>query len=265
MLEAIDHKLADAVRHDDLHWPLLEPHPSVNSQDAELVTKYWTALRDRYRSEAAEASLTDRSLSSLLPQHWTTISIHLSPERDCLLLVRHRREVEPVVFKLPLDRLARREGEEESFTYDLALEELQDIITANNAAAQHAKHVTGKEERAEWWAERKDLDGRLKTLVQTIEDDWLGAFKVRSSLSRNEPNLMTLSCSPSSATCELPSRPSSSPASRLASRGFSSGASVARLRIARPVASSWTIPFSLAWLRFLPAHARRILRTCTTS
>lgn len=178
MLEAIDYKIADSARVDDLHWPLLESAPASDESTQSSTLKYWTALRERYRSEAPELNLTDAPFSTILPENWTTVSIHLSTERDCLLLVRHRRREEPLVFKLPLDRLARREGEDESFTYDIALEELTDIITTNNRAAQNAKHIKSKEERLAWWGERKELDERLKVLTQTIEDDWLGAFKV---------------------------------------------------------------------------------------
>lgn len=180
MLEAIDYKIADSARQDDLHWPLLDsPTASIDSCGESAELQYLIAMRERYRTEAPDPILTETAFSAVLPEQWTTISIHLSPERDCLLLVRHRRGGEPLVFKLPLDRLARREGEDESFTYDIALEELQDIVLANNNTAQNAKNIKDKEARAVWWAERKELDERLKVLTQTIEDDWLGAFKVR--------------------------------------------------------------------------------------
>ncbi|ORY92414.1 peptidase family C50-domain-containing protein [Leucosporidium creatinivorum] len=155
MLEAIDYKIADSARVDDLHWPVLESAPTSDESNQSSTLKYWTGLRERYRSEAPELTLTDAAFSTVLPDNWTTVSIHLSPSA--------------IAFS--------SEGEDESFTYDIALEELTDIITANNLAAQNAKHIKSKEERLAWWTERKGLDERLKVLTQTIEDDWLGAFK----------------------------------------------------------------------------------------
>ncbi|GAA5868801.1 hypothetical protein JCM1840_005124 [Sporobolomyces johnsonii] len=177
MLDAIDHKLTDSARHDDLSWPSVDP-PSLNDDD-DSNRQLLQTMRDRYRLETPEPILTDASMSSLLPPSWSTISLHLSSERDCLVLVRHRRDAEPIVFKLPLDRLARREGEEEeeAFTYDVAAGELKEIIELSNAGTQNAKHVDGKEARAAWWQERKQLDRRLQELLQTVEGAWLGAFK----------------------------------------------------------------------------------------
>ncbi|CEQ40338.1 SPOSA6832_01949 [Sporobolomyces salmonicolor] len=177
MLDAIDHKLADSARRDDLSWPSVEP-PSLKDDDVAHLQLLQT-MRERYRLETPEPILTDASMSSLLPPSWSTISLHLSSERDCLVLVRHRRDAEPIVFKLPLDRLARREGEEEeeAFTYDVAASELKEIIELSNAGTQNAKHVDGKEARAAWWQERKELDRRLQKLLQTVEGAWLGAFK----------------------------------------------------------------------------------------
>ncbi|GAA5958016.1 hypothetical protein JCM21900_004746 [Sporobolomyces salmonicolor] len=177
MLDTIDHKLAESARHDDLSWPSVDP-PSLKDDDVPHL-QLLQAMRERYRLETPEPILTEASMSSLLPPSWSTISLHLSSERDCLVLVRHRRDAEPIVFKLPLDRLARREGEEEeeAFTYDVAASELKEIIELSNAGTQNAKHVDGKEARAAWWQERKELDRRLQELLQTVEGAWLGAFK----------------------------------------------------------------------------------------
>ena len=179
MLDAIEHKVADSAKFDDLRWPPLESAAAVSLAGAadNPMTGYWLALRDRYRAESADPILTDPALPALLPAQWTTVSLHLSRKQDHLILVRHRRAEEPVVLQLPLDRLARREGDDDAFTYDVAAGELGEIIAASNETASRAKHVRTKEDRAEWWAERKELDDRLKDLCQTIEDAWLGAFK----------------------------------------------------------------------------------------
>jgi separase len=181
MLDAIDFKLARSTRQDDLLWPssTIEEGEAEDEEEGPNDHRLLLSMRDRYRLETPEPALTDSSMSSLLPAKWSTISIHLTPERDNLVIVRHRRESEPIVFKLPLDRLARREGDDESFTYDDAINELNDIIGSTKVNAQNAKNVKTREEREAWWQERQELDSRLKELLQTIEDVWLGAFKVR--------------------------------------------------------------------------------------
>ncbi|GAA5914661.1 hypothetical protein JCM8208_000403 [Rhodotorula glutinis] len=175
MLDAVEHKLAAQVRQDDLTWPVVDaPVPDAIDQAAAVLH----SLRERYRFETAEPTLVDAPLSSILPAAWTALTLHLTPERDSLIICRHRREAEPLVFKLPLDRLARREGDEdEAFTYEVASHELKDIIATSNLGTQNAKYVDGKEARAAWWAERKELDRRLQSLLETIEGAWLGAFK----------------------------------------------------------------------------------------
>ncbi|BGP62219.1 separin protein [Rhodotorula toruloides] len=175
MAEAVEQRLDRAIRRDDMTWPSLDLAPVPTSED---IDEHLLKARDRYRFEAAEPILTEQSISTLLSPAWSVLTLHLTPEHDALIISRHRHTDEPIVFKLPLDRLARREGEEEdAFTFDVAMNELQDIIERNNSGAQNAKLVDGKEQRAAWWAERKELDQRLGNLLQTVEDAWLGAFK----------------------------------------------------------------------------------------
>ncbi|SCV67820.1 BQ2448_5431 [Microbotryum intermedium] len=176
MLEAIDYKIANLSRVDDLKWPRIEP---ILSHEQPSTVASLLTLRERYRSETVEPVLTDALINSILPAHWQTVSIHLSAERDSLILVRHQANRPPLVFKLPLDRITRREDddEDEGLSYAQASAELAEIVARSNLGAQNAKNVEGKEARIAWWAERKELDARLKVLLESIEDSWLGAFK----------------------------------------------------------------------------------------
>lgn len=177
MLHAIESKLEDSTLHDDTLWPSIELTSSENINN-NSTTNYWISVRERYRTESAEPIMTEPAFSALLPIGWTVASLHLTAEKDCLILVRHRKAEEPLVFKMPLDRQARRENEEETLSYATAIGELQDIISRSNAGTQRAKHVDGKLERASWWKERIELDNRLKMLTESMEETWLGAFKV---------------------------------------------------------------------------------------
>ncbi|KAM0787440.1 hypothetical protein ACM66B_003520 [Microbotryomycetes sp. NB124-2] len=176
MLEVVERRFVDPTRHDDLVWPC-SVAPTHKTAQRSADDAVWQALRERYSSEAPERSLDSVRMQDVLPEHWTAVSIHLSADRDCLIIVRYTRGSDPVVVRAPLDRMARREGEDESLTYDAAIAELRDIIGASNRGAQDAKNVDGREARAAWWAERKELDSRLKQLLEGIENDWLAAFK----------------------------------------------------------------------------------------
>lgn len=183
MMDAIVARLARNVRLDDLTWPNLLPQvtePLVVDVDVGPLPSSLEDLRERYRLEVAEPALTETRLSDVLPAAWSLVNICLSGDADALLISRQRQGAEAVVFKLPLDRLARREGDEDlSLPYSAAAATLRDIIDRSNAGTQNAKFVDGKEGRAAWWQERKELDSQLQGLLEGIEDVWLGAFKVR--------------------------------------------------------------------------------------
>ncbi|KAK4048368.1 separin protein [Microbotryomycetes sp. JL221] len=178
MYEAVERRLSDSARHDDLRWPSLDLDDSSDGKNKSIDNaEYWLGLRDRYRSESHEHSSSGQNLCDVLPCSWSAVSLHLSASRDCLIITRHERGSKPIIVRAPLDRIARREGEEESMSYDMAIGELRDIISASNRGTQEAKNVEGKAGRAAWWAERKELDVRLKTLLEAIENEWLAAFK----------------------------------------------------------------------------------------
>lgn len=113
-----------------------------------------------------------------MPPDWSVVTINVTDDQSTLFISRHRQGSEPLVFCLPLDRQGRRDGDDETFTFLNAKEELEEIISMSNDGAKNAKGVEGKEGRAAWWAERRDLDKRMEELLSNIEFCWLGAFKV---------------------------------------------------------------------------------------
>lgn len=177
----IDTKFRDAAP-DDLKWPLIVPGSSAsgsNNEDDAIslipLRQYWQGVRDRHLSDMSSTS-APTALQSL-PVGWSVVTINISDDLGTLFISRHRRDTEPLVFCLPLDRQGRREGEEDTFTVINALEELHAIIEKSDFGAKNAKDVEGREGRATWWAERRDLDKRLEELLSNIEYCWLGAFK----------------------------------------------------------------------------------------
>lgn len=138
------------------------------------------AIMRRYWEDKRAGKATTRQL----PANWTVISIAASRERNSLLVTRRSGSpsLAPVVFVLPIDRQTRREGEdvEDVLSLDAALEELSDIVTSSNQLTSSARTVSASsnmEQRKEWWMRRRDLDERMRTLCEGVEQRWLGAFK----------------------------------------------------------------------------------------
>ncbi|KAI9608524.1 hypothetical protein H4Q26_004707 [Puccinia striiformis f. sp. tritici PST-130] len=127
---------------DDTSWP------STEVEDLAKKIHYQREMRmDDIRSPARYRPL------KALPTGWR-VSIHLAFDEDSLFIIQHNETSNP-----------------------LALEELQAIVSKSNAATQRARHVTGRADKISWWQERKELDIRMKELVEKIENDWLGACK----------------------------------------------------------------------------------------
>lgn len=110
------------------------------------------------------------------------ITINVSDDRNTMFISRHQNGHEPIVFCLPLDRQGRREGDDDIWTFDAAIGELETIVKASNEGARRAKHITTSEGKSEWWAERRALDKRMEELCVNLEFVWLGAFKVGISI-----------------------------------------------------------------------------------
>ncbi|KAI9617152.1 hypothetical protein KEM48_004941 [Puccinia striiformis f. sp. tritici PST-130] len=128
---------------DDTSWP------STEVEDLAKKIHYQREMRmDDIRSPARYRPL------KALPTGWRVVSIHLAFDEDSLFIIQHNETSNP-----------------------LALEELQAIVSKSNAATQRARHVTGRADKISWWQERKELDIRMKELVEKIENDWLGACK----------------------------------------------------------------------------------------
>lgn len=203
LLHAIETKFID-IDHGDIDWPSFDPPVTgkPNGDDVDLsddlddhdgkLRSYWQMIKSKYESKhilAADAiSLED------VPANWAVITINVSDDRNTMFISRHQNGYEPIVFCLPVDRQGRREGDDDIWTFDAAVEELETIVKASNEGARRAKHITTSEGKAEWWAERRALDKRMEELCVNLEFVWLGAFKVgipifysRTSLTARRP------------------------------------------------------------------------------
>nr|XP_019002345.1 uncharacterized protein I203_04824 [Kwoniella mangroviensis CBS 8507]OCF65806.1 hypothetical protein I203_04824 [Kwoniella mangroviensis CBS 8507] len=194
LLEAIECKFTDIVN-DDTKWPSLptdtmdvDERPQMNSSSENesedlddhngQLREYWDKIKIKYLTNSI-LTLTSEPSKELnnLPPEWAVITINVTDDHNTMFISRHQRDCKPIVFCLPLDRQGRREGEDDSLTFDSALAELQDIIDCSNNGARTAKNVVSREEKLAWWEERYRLDKKMKDLCESIEFVWLGAFK----------------------------------------------------------------------------------------
>ncbi|KAG7878718.1 hypothetical protein KL938_003861 [Ogataea parapolymorpha] len=115
------------------------------------------------------------NLPSVLPSNWVTVCLDLDMNSGCLLLTRYGPKQDPVFIKLPLERhLIGRHA-----SFGSAVQELEAIIQESDRTTriEVTSLVKTRADRANWWAQRKSLDRRLKQLLWEIDSHWFGCFK----------------------------------------------------------------------------------------
>ncbi|KAH8099548.1 peptidase family C50-domain-containing protein [Cristinia sonorae] len=224
MLEVIQHKFSDALAQDDLRWPLITPSGSIMQQaprsrkpaiqkrrrdssplgsplfsdddtdapEPASTNAYWNFVASRYKAQLYDPSDLQTTQTSLLPAHWSVISITLTSDQKSLFVTRQCRGTEPLIFCIPLKGRRDAEDEEQAegeeprpvseggqMGYSEVIQELNEVIRLSDEGTRGAVNVdkTDKHARAKWWKERSELDKRMKTLLENIEFCWLGAFK----------------------------------------------------------------------------------------
>ena len=114
----------------------------------------------------------------IIPSTWCAISISLNEARDELYMARYDANQSPFILRLPLSRhISRDLGDEESFGFEEAKTELLEIIQLSTFSTQNAREISGKAEKKAWWSEREALDRRLHSLLQNIQNIWMGGFR----------------------------------------------------------------------------------------
>ena len=113
----------------------------------------------------------------IIPASWTVVTVALSEHRDELRLARIRASQPPFVLGIPLNRHSLQDGEEGSFGFLEAKNELLEIINAANDSTHAAQDLSRKGAKTEWWETRAAIDSRLKDLLANIENIWLGGFR----------------------------------------------------------------------------------------
>ncbi|KAF8623833.1 hypothetical protein AX15_006159 [Amanita polypyramis BW_CC] len=216
MLEAVHHKFLDLRFLDDLEWPLITPEGKplprptkkpdrsiFGTSDGENdddwnekeANSYWDYIRQKYQSQVYDPKSISSCLEGELPPNWTAVHISVASDKSTLFISRQRGlngESSPLIFCVPLkDRRDNGAGDEDEthLTLDGALGELREIVSLSDLGTRAAAHIDARDElaRTNWWKERRDLDRRLKELLNNIEFCWLGAFKTILNPSPKHP------------------------------------------------------------------------------
>lgn len=157
-------------------WIRVTKEDAVRENLDRNLLQYWNNVRSRIEQRQPQDSV---QFPKTARKEWQAISISLDKENNRIYITQHRPgRSRPLTFSLLMDRVGRRESEEQPFDFQCAQEELSEIIERTNATSREAKHVASEEDKTAWWSERRSLDERLKVELENIEHRWLGVFKV---------------------------------------------------------------------------------------
>lgn len=131
-----------------------------------------------------------RDYIDIIPKAWSVISISLSENNHDLCITKLQAGNTPFVIRLPLERASSRDADNAVFNFQQGRNELLEIINLTNETCHNTRDMTAKGAKSAWWAEREALDTRLKELLESIEQIWLGGFRGIFSQHTRRPDLL---------------------------------------------------------------------------
>lgn len=167
------------------------------------VQSYWNFISEKYSNYLPSLSSFATPATELLPSNWTVISITLTEDKNTLFITRQAAKHDPLIFCVPLH--GRRDTDDDDsdgavgegrLSFDAAVRELKEIVRLSDEGTRGASAASGggREARVRWWADRAELDKRMKLLLEDIEFCWLGAFKVRNTCTGSTFAVSSLYC-----------------------------------------------------------------------
>ncbi|GAA5799445.1 hypothetical protein HPULCUR_004860 [Helicostylum pulchrum] len=169
----------------DKQWPLTEEEQEEQADrfaymnaNPEWLQAHLNSLSSMYREEddLDEGEFQERFVD-ILPTNWTVCSLTLDPVNQELYAVRMRTKELPFVVKIPLNRSFHRLNAHAVIAYSDAVTELQEIVDGSDETIRNSQSCHEQGQIEAWWNTRKDLDGRLKKLLDSIENQWFSGFK----------------------------------------------------------------------------------------
>ncbi|KAI1393525.1 peptidase family C50-domain-containing protein [Hypoxylon trugodes] len=130
-----------------------------------------------------------RDYVDIIPRSWNVISISLSDNENDLCIAKLQAGQNPFGIRLPLERATSRDIDSEVFSFRQGRAALLEIIEVANKTCHDARDMSQKGAKMAWWAEREQIDGRLKNIMDCVEHTWLGGFKGIFSQHHKSPRL----------------------------------------------------------------------------
>ena len=139
----------------------------------------WPEIRDcdECTTSALDCAVLQQQLHKTLPPSWNVITMAMADDSSEMLISKIRQKYSPFLLRLPLDRSAGEDLDQEPFRFHTAYSELGDIISNANLTAHDMKAGSNRQAKKLWWATREALDARLASLLENIETLWLGGFR----------------------------------------------------------------------------------------
>ncbi|KAI0914419.1 peptidase family C50-domain-containing protein [Ustulina deusta] len=156
-------------------WPMV-----IDSLDNRRASLGFSVDMSRFQKEYVD----------IIPETWNVVSLSLNETKNELCVTKLQAGFSPFALRLPLDRASSRDVDNEVFDFPQGRSELLELIQQANRTCHDARDMTQKEAKSAWWAEREELDERLKQLLDTIESTWLGGFKGIFSQHHQRSNLL---------------------------------------------------------------------------
>ncbi|KAI2612077.1 peptidase family C50-domain-containing protein [Hypoxylon fragiforme] len=152
----------EAAKELKLDWPI-----PTDSAEARRSSLGFSLDMDRFQSDYID----------IIPKSWNVISVSLSDSEHDLCITKLQRNQNPFGIRLPLERASSRDADSEVFSFRQGRTELLEIIKVANLTCHNARDMSKTGAKSAWWAEREQLDERLKNLMECIEQTWLGGFR----------------------------------------------------------------------------------------
>jgi hypothetical protein len=186
MQACLSHKLRRTPSENEDKWPAAvyaDTERSAVDEDAAMSEDSYEAhleqLRDLYKEEhEVDETGFQTKFIDILPAHWTVCSLTMDTKQGDLYVSRLQANCTPLLLKLPLQRFARRNGEGGDMSYKAVIDEFNSIISASNETMRSNQKFENKADIDKWWSTRHELDSRLKQLMEKIDENWFGGFKV---------------------------------------------------------------------------------------
>ncbi|SCV03111.1 LAMI_0H05556g1_1 [Lachancea mirantina] len=146
-------------------------------------------------SQRASIGKLSELVDKLSAQRYSIISIDSCELTNDLILSKtdSRGEVHDIL-RLPLNRHRSRDMDSSEFTFNDALSQMREIIKESSltTSIEVTSNIKSKEQRKKWWQLRYELDSKLHSLLDKIENTWFGAFKAffRDDFLSQEAKLM---------------------------------------------------------------------------